>query len=672
MRSTVSVFKQAVGIMLLLGGLNSLQATESWIGGEATGIYWFYADSGTFGRGHDLRDNPTATSGTATTTEEKLNRVTGQWAPYVANDEERYYLDTSSGTWVADGASYEFNITGSNHEIMEVSDGYARLDNIVDLAGEPMPIPACFGLPEANFSAGAKRYALSWKAKELYELDRVPMDWSQQPPQSYSALDDFVNAHDSFLHNDDTGEDAGFRLDANLSDGSGDLVVLIRENDGTQNEGRKIGDWTLSNLPGQETNSSIIFTFTDSGFLDDDDDSMFATVHDGKVWIGGHTPAGSDFESVDDEIYNEEAYNQMVTVIDSNKSKLAKLITCDLIDRKFQYQMNNSGESMYVSFLGNMNYLMKDENDNLVETGTWSVLNGVVIRDEIENDINKTLNVEKVDFSSLMQNGHSVLTHIESGRGTIESEQGEVWRSDHLPETEIPHVLTYEEIKGKKINLTYTDNEGSESVNVSMYPNMTFAADDSVTYFGVWRIENGVLVLDAYYDEEGAIEIDTESWVFDDATHAKTYVGGQQEATITINSVTDLTNVTPVDNPFTLEMLLGKVVTIGDQTDQTKLYFYEDMTFKGEGHDDSGNLDIFTGTWQVVEGVLVIDIVISDDTSKHLAITRHNDDDMTIDIAIRGTDQNEDKNNISVLDVSNIPSSSGEASLPPVIMYLLN
>ncbi len=672
----ITMVRRTLWGMMILGSMSSLYAVESWVSGDAGAVYWLGEDENTFERGGDERDNATALTGTATSTDEQLERLSGQW---VSSNYDDYYLNTSSGDWVERGNTYTFNITGDNNEIMEIFDGYVRFDDFIDIAGETMHFPACFALPQATYTSGAKRYALSWKSKELYKLDWIPKDWSQQPPVSYPTLDDFVSAHNSFLYNDNTGENAGFRLDANLSDGSGDLVVLTWQN-GTQEEGRKIGDWTMTTLPGQDANSSIKFTFTEDGFGHDEGDYMFATVYNNEVWLGYHSPEGTAFNTIEDEwILNEDAYNQKLAVIDAHKAAFAQLITCDLIDQKFQYYMDNAFSSSYVSFFGNMNYVMTDDNDNLIEAGEWSVQNGVVVRDEVENDINKTLNVEKVNFSDLfINNGNSALTHIESGRGTIMETKGQAWRNGQLPETDIPHTVTYGDIKGKKIDLTYQSGDGTDTVDIYMYPNMTYSMGASGNDVGVWKIENGVLVLDSYWlDDDGTPRGDTESWVFNDATHADIMIGGEKDANITINSIADLNGSetlpagfteAPVDNPFTEDDLLGKLVTIGDTAAPVKLYFYDDMTFKEEGYNDQGDPETVTGTWQVVEGAIVIDVVYSDDAFSNYIITKNSDG--TIDIMDLVAGNTEKDSGVNVLDVDDIPSENGMS--PAIIMYLLN
>ena len=672
-----TMVKRTLWGMMILGSMSSLYAVESWVSGDAGAVYWLDEDERTFERGGDVRDDATALTGTATSTDEKLERLSGQWVP---SNYEEYYLDTSSGDWVERGNTYTFNITGNNHEIMEVFDGYVRFDDFIDIAGESMHFPACFALPQTTYTSGAKRYALSWKSKELYKLDWVPKDWSQQPPVAYATLDDFVNAHNPFLYNDNTGENAGFKLDANLSDGSGDLVVLTWQN-GTQEEGRKIGDWTMTTLPGQDINSSIKFTFTEQGFGNDEGDYAFATVYNNEVWLGYHSPEGTAFNAINDEwILNQDAYNQKLAVIDAHKAAFAKLITCDLVDQKFQYYMDNAFSSSYVSFFGNMNYVMTDDNDNPIEAGEWSVQNGVVVRDEVEYDLNKTLNVEKVNFSDLMMgNGNSALTHIESGRGTIVETKGQAWRNGQLPETTIGSRISYADIKGKRINLDYQDSDGTETGEVYLYPNMTYSFGNSGSDVGVWKIENGVLVLDSYWldDVDGTPRGDTESWVFNDATHADIMIGGQKDANITINSVVDLTGSetlpagfteAPVDNPFTEDDLLGKLVTIGDAATPVKLYFYDNMTFKEEGYDDQGNPETITGTWQVVEGAIIVDVVYSDDAFSNYIITKNSDGTIdTMDLVAGGTDRD---SSVNVLDVADIPSENGMS--PAIIMYLLN
>jgi len=672
-----TMVKRTLWGMMILGSMSSLYAVKSWVGGDAGAVYWVDEDENTFERGGEVRDNATALTGTATSTDEKLERLSGRW---VSDNYEEYYLDTSSGDWVERNDTYTFNITGDSNEIMEVFDGYVRFDDFIDITGENMHFPACFALPQETYTNGAKRFALSWKSKELYRLDWVPKNWSQQPPESYPTLDDFVSAHNPFLHNNGSGEDAGFRLDANLSDGGGDLVVLTWQN-GTQEEGRKIGDWNMTTLPEQDVNSSIKFTFTEEGFGSDEGDYGFATVYNGEVWLGYHSPEGTAFNPIEDEwILNEDAYNQKLAVVEAHKAAFAKLITCDLVDQKFQYHMDNANSSSYVSFFGNMNYVMKDENDNPIEAGAWSVQNGVVVRDEVENDINKTLNVEKVNFFDLfVDNSNSALIHIESGRGTIVETKGEAWRNGNLPETNIAHTIAYGDIKGKKINLAYQDSEDTGTADIYLYPNMTYSFGNSGSDVGVWKIENGVLVLDTYWldDADGTPRGDTESWVFNDATHADIMIGGLKDANITINTIADLNGSetlpagfteAPVDNPFVLDDLLGKLVTIDDASAPVKLYFYDDMTFKEEGVDDQGNPETITGTWQVVEGAIIVDVVYSDDAFSNYIITKNSDG--TIDIMDLVAGDTERDSGLNVLDIADIPSENGMS--PAIIMYLLN
>ena len=661
--------------MMILGSMSSLYAVESWVSGDAGAIYWLDDNERTFERGGDVRDDATALTGTATSTDEKLERLSGQWVP---DNYGEYYLDTSSGNWVERGNTYTFNITGDNHEIMEVFDGYVRFDDFIDIAGESMHFPACFALPQTTYTSGAKRYALSWKSKEFYKLDWVPKDWSQQPPVSYATLDDFVSEGKQFLHNNRTGEEAGFRLNANLSDGSGDLVILTWQN-GTLEEGRKIGDWTMTTLPGQDANSSIKFTFTEDGFGNDEGDYAFATVYNNEVWFGYHSPEGTAFNAINDEwILNQDAYNQKLAVIDAHKAAFAKLITCDLKDQKFQYYMDNANASNYISFFGNMNFIITDENDNPFIKGEWSVQNGVIMKKGVRNDINQTLIVEKVNFPNLMQNCYSDLTRIKSGRGVIVSTNGRVWGNGSLPETTISHTVTYGDIKGKKINLTYRDDTETGTAEVYMYPNMTYSFGSSEDDVGVWKIENGVLVLDTYWlDDDNVVRGNTESWVFNDATHADIMRGGEKDANITVNSVADLTGSetlpsgfteAPVDYPFTQNDLLGKLVTIGDPKTPIEFYFYDDMTFKQKSDDDQGNPETITGTWKVVEGAIIVDVVYSDDAFSHYIVTKNSDG--TIDIMNLVAGGTERYSNMDVLDISDIPSGNGMS--PAIIMYLLN
>jgi len=672
-----------IGIGLIVLATSLYSNSPSWTA-DVPAIYWFGEEDHphTLERGYDTRDNPTATSGTATTVDEFLDRSSGNWVSY-ASVETDYDLNISSGEWVTRGSTYQYNITGNNNEIMEAYDGYARLDGIVDIAGEAMPFSACYGFPTELFQSGAKRYNISWKGKEQYSLQWYPQDWSTDPATPYSSLDAFMSSDITFLHNNQTGEMAGFRENADINDGSGELVVITWES-GRQ-EGRVVGDWDADyTLPGQTINS-IKFNITDNGFLDDDEDFKFATVHDGKVWIGTHSPARTDYVQVNDPIYNEEAYNELVAVAEAHKAELSQLITCDLIDTRHNVQYDNMFP-LDISYFGNMNYIGQIDNNGELQTvfsGTWSVQNGVILTDKVSNDVNKTIGVNEIDFNAAEGQARQI-TRTEAGRGTFNVKTGETWPIGDTPETIIGHRVTYADIKNKKFSITYTDSEGSGTADIFLFPNMTYAVGNSGEDVGVWKIENGVIVVDSYWiNDDGSIGKDAESWVFSDSAHIMVYINNSNEVNITINTennITDTDNIPtnftiePVDHPFTVDQISNQVITVGtpnDTNNQDKLYFYPNMTFKQETHDDEGNPETITGIWSVVEGVIVVDIVYSDTASSHLIITDNGDGTVdAMEVVAGDTSRDED---IPVLDSSEIPAETPVNSVSPaVIMYLLN
>ena len=659
----------------------------SWIT-DVPAIYWFgednYGEGITLTRGNDLRDDPAAHTGTATSTDEKYDRTTQTW---VAQNQDEYYLDQSNGSWNQRGNTYEFNITGSGDNIMEVFDGFARLNGGENLVGKTIPFNPCFNLPQGTFSAGAEKYSFSWKQKEKYKLNWSPENWSNNPPTPYSTLDDFVNAHNPFLNDNNTRENAGFRLDANLSDGTGDLVVIFWDENGTH-EGRTIGDWNASYvLPGQDPTTSIKFNITESGFLDNEADFEFATVFDSKVWIGSHSPAGTAFEPMTDfTIYNEVAYNDYVNFIDTHKNKLTKLLICDIKDKKFRIE--DGFTNLWISYYGNMNFITEADEGNgryQISGGEWTVENGVIVRDTVMNDINKTVTV---DVLNMQQPVNPNLMHTVTGRGQLISTPLFSQQEGNLPETAIPHAIVYADIKGKKINLTYRESGSpDETGDVYLFENMTYAFGDSGEDVGVWKIENGILVLDSYWlnATNNTTETDVESWVFSDATHANIYISNIVDANITIHTIAPLdgtesipANFTgdPVDTPFSVDMLAGNMITIGDAANanaQDKLYFYTNMTYKQETYDDNSNPLTITGSWSVEEGVVIVDVVYLDNKSVQYVINFHDSAQDSIDYmgVVAGATERDDA--VPILSVSPIPSAQdNSATLPAVIMYLLN
>ena len=70
-------------------------SAPSWTDAENLEIYWFEADGTELERGSDVRGS-SDTTGTATITEEELDRASKLWV----SPDDGYYLNTSDGTWL--------------------------------------------------------------------------------------------------------------------------------------------------------------------------------------------------------------------------------------------------------------------------------------------------------------------------------------------------------------------------------------------------------------------------------------------------------------------------------------------------------------------------------------------------------------------------------------------
>ena len=659
----------------VLSGVTFASA-PSWTDPGNWGIYWFEADGTELERGSDIRSDD-APSGTSTSTYEEFERVTKTWVPA-----ESYYLKTSDGTWQTEGGTHDYTIstTSQTNDTLNSTDGSFKLTDTISIASETTKLSPCFDV-DVTFSAGAMRYDGQWKDNEMYELWWTPADWQTQA--TYATLNDFMNSDQPFLWNRHSQDNAGFRENANLSDGSGDLVIITYDhNDGSIIEGRPVGTWDSTyTLPGQAT-TSIKLNITDPEFLDDDADFQFAAVHNGVVWIGAHLPTGA-WEPVgsDEFIGNEIAYNDYMNAM--APYDFSKLVNCDLVDKEVLYDVGGYHSTRYY---GNMNYVSFLSTGpgtwQPVGGGTWSVENGTIIEDQVFDDINKTVTAIDLDLPQLLT------THTITGRGELVEIPGQVFGNPlhELSETDIPYRISVDDLKGKKINLTYSESgEPDTTGDVYFFPNMSYSFELSGDNVGVWKVENGVLMLDSYWIADDGVTVETgiESWVFSDPVHATVYNEDSPSASILIDdtSIVDIPaanyspfTADPLTNPFTVDMLAGKLVVVGDPVnvmDQDKLYFYANMTYKQETHDDDGNPETVTGAWSVEEGAAIIDVVYSDTESVHYVITDNGDDTVRFMEVLGGGTETDPA--VQKISISDIPSKEGNSGvLPAVIMYLLN
>jgi len=306
----------------------------------------------------------------------------------------------------------------------------------------------------------------------------------------------------------------------------------------------------------------------------------------------------------------------------------------------------------------------------------------MLVSDVVKDDVNKTVTVDEINFQNL-----SILRTV-TGRGTLQTEELQYITTQQLPKTHVPHRLSIEDVKGKKLNITYTEDGESDTGNVFLFENMTFSFEDSGEDVGVWKVENGVLVLDTYWQgDSDNVETGVESWVFNDATHADVYLENTADATITIHAIADISDSDNIPTNFSSDPIAyatsvtemaGKKVVIGDALDpmdQDTIYFYENMTYKQETHDDDGNPETITGAWSVEEGVLIVDVVYSDNESALYVFVFDEAPaaDKTFTFMEIVSDKTDREEGIPIVSVSDIPDETEHSGVSPaVIMYLLN
>jgi hypothetical protein len=365
----------------------------------------------------------------------------------------------------------------------------------------------------------------------------------------------------------------------------------------------------------------------------------------------------------------------------------SKLVNCDFIDKRIE--VTTPLGHIRTSYYGDMNFFSEFEASPGIwepsSIGTWSVENGILINDSVAfGDINKTVSNDEINQTS------QELIRTITGRGTLTSIIGQLTQYPlDLTPTNIPFNMTINTLKGNRINLTYQE-PGFPAItsDVFLFPNMTYSFGATGEDVGVWKIENGVLMLDSYWLNNDGVTVQTgvESWVFSDLTHAIIYTGHTADANVTINSVTAIQagdafppefTLDPVTYPFTMDMLNNKMVIIGDPLDPTNtakqdtIFFYANMTYRHETHDNLGNPEILTGSWTIKEGAIIIDVVYSDSQSSHYIFTSNTADYSNLRFMEVVGSASVTEPSVPVISVSDIPTTNG-VTLTPVIMYLLN
>jgi|GEM_PF-6991950 len=659
----------AIADELMLGTTGA----TSWTDPDHLGIYWLDIDGSDIGRGYNVRSSSDAT-GVANQMNEDFNRVTGVWT-----ENAEYYLDTSDGTWHSNIGSVDYAVTTTDEEndTVSVVDGKLKLTGTDDISGQWRMFSECFDI-NVTFSNGALEYQTSWQPTDYYGLLDTIRNWANNE-SPYASLSDFVDAHVPFLWNEATQENAGFRLNAALSDGSGDLVVITYDASGNPSEGRVVGSWDANyTLPGQSANS-IKFEYDDESFAyDDGSEFEYATMFDNVVWMGGHYGASISWYPMEGSfIGNETAYNDYMNAM--APYDFSKVVTCDVKDKEVDL-ITEDNRHLRFFYYGNMNYTGQIEVSqgqwSALPSGIWSVENGTVIRDRVLYDVNKSVDTVQIDLSTLKSK--RTLT----GRGDLIVTKGQLTQPpSQFTQTNIPTPISSGTLQGKKINLTYQE-AGSDPVtdDFFFYPNMTFSGKTEENV-GVWKVENGVLVLDAYWvNPNNQVETGVESWVFTDSTHALVYVDNQVDANVTINSIDPIQSTDnypasfttdPVNYPFTVESMADKVVVIGDPNDpanQDTIYFNADMTYKQETHDNEGNPETITGAWSVEEGAIIVDVVYDDYNSANFVITYNGDGTIRfMEIVANATTRDD---SVQIISMEDIPH--GVPHMPAVIMYLFN
>ena len=262
-------------------------------------------------------------------------------------------------------------------------------------------------------------------------------------------------------------------------------------------------------------------------------------------------------------------------------------------------------DGMELSFYSNMTY--KEEDSSELNTGTWSVENGVAIADV-------TFSVEDSE-SIVFAFGGIPAVGID---GTYYATQSDVIMTDTFPITAITDLtddiiptfdVTVDMLAGKKITL--------DGMELSFYSNMTYKEEDSSELnTGTWSVENGVAIADVTFSVE-----DSESIVFAfggipavgiDGTYYATQSDVIMTDTFPITAITDLTDDIIPTFDVTVDMLAGKKITL----DGMELSFYSNMTYKEE---DSSELN--TGTWSVENGVVIANVTFTPKESETIVFT---------------------------------------------------
>ena len=616
----------------------------------------------------------TLSGGNIISIDDQFDRASETWV-----ENQNSYLN-DSGTWTSWTGSRSYTLSnepGYVNSLLEAYDFQAHLIGVTDLATQSMEISDYYGI-NVTFSVGAKQLLTEDKNKELYELWSVAKNWNFNPPVPYTTLASLVSSGQNFWKDETTGNYAGFASGANLSDGNGDIVIGAGD---SQASHTIVGHWTKETTINAHALDYLKFTFTDTNYMDQDDlddgvDYYIASIYAPQgvdlVYMGAHIPAGTTFVEDDDFLVNEIAYNDIMAAIDAHNFK--KFVNGDFVGKTLSFQPDN-GDPILTNFYSNMNF-ETSRGGSLLGVGTWSVENGVIIRDIAISSTVKAVGV--TNLSMIPPEYIYTLT----GRGLLIESYGSVSVLWHGSDVDVPYKISLDEIRGKKIV------DGAETHY--FLNNMTYVSTTNGTLedSGIWKVENGVLIFETTYAGGTNVEMENIAIVFNQdpaigaSLNIEIYVPGEAPENDTSGTISDISLGDTLPSPFnnamptystSVEELAGKVVEIqyteNAITFHDTLHFYKNMTFKHEMSNSLGETETITGAWSVEGGVAIVDIVFDvSEAEQHVYIFSDTPAATTTYVNFRTMETDPVRITGTVTDIS----TESAGINPSIIMYLLN
>lgn len=214
-------------------------------------------------------------------------------------------------------------------------------------------------------------------------------------------------------------------------------------------------------------------------------------------------------------------------------------------------------------YLNNMTYYRHFDDGNIVwsQTGTWSIVNGVIITDTTDFQGQSLSTWTTADLFEAAPNGAgnvSIKRYATTASGLLNDSiadnppiSGVISDITASPvdaggvfDNNIPaYLISHDEVAGKVVEIDFTTHTETVTLNHNMTTSVVYQVSGSPaeTFTGTWSVENGVIVVDITYDatesENRVIVFNNQANMGSSLTEYSTLAGDPVKSVGTITSI---------------------------------------------------------------------------------------------------------------------------------------